>query len=309
LTQDGEVLVERGVSTGTRIEADPITLSAGMSHRAITERILELADRAGYKAALVDAVAGTVTAWPRFAWTIRAAAHGLGRRGLADGDTAGVFVHDAASFAIAVNAIRAAGATALPIRPDTPVADLAAQLNASGARLLITSAPLAELAAEAADRSRVRQVFTFGEAAGTTSFRSLLNLGKHVAGEHGQPADADCAGPGYAEPATLTGAGLIDAGSGLSLVDPRLACADQLTSAAGWPGLSQRDVVVAGPPCGEGQAYTSLLDLTLLTGATLVAAPVPLVTAAMRVYKGTAAIVPRGTDVAGVAADRVFAIA
>ena len=54
-------------------------------------------------------------------------------------------------------------------------------------------------------------------------------------------------------------------------------------------------MVVAGPPCGDGQAYTSLLDLTLLTGATLVAAPVPLVTAAMRVYKGTAAIVPRGT--------------
>jgi AMP-binding enzyme len=273
--------VERGVSTGTRIEADPVTLSAGMSHRAITERILGLADQAGYRAALIDAVAGTVTAWPRFGWTIRAAAYGLGRRGLTDGDTAGVFVQDAASFAIAVNAIRAAGATALPIRPDASVADLAAQLNAGAARLLIASAPLAELAAEGADRSRVRQVFAFGEAAGTTSFRSLLGadnygagkhgLGKHVAGEHGQPADADAA-------------------------------------AAGWPGLSPRDVVVAGPPCGDGQAYTSLLDLTLLTGATLVAAPVPLVTAAMRVYQGTAAIVPRGTDVAGLAADRVFAI-
>jgi hypothetical protein len=283
--------VERGVSTGTRIEADPVALSAGISHRAITERILGLADQAGYRAALIDAVAGTVTAWPRFGWTIRAAAYGLGRRGLTDGDTAGVFVQDAASFAIAVNAIRAAGATALAIRPDTSVADLAAQLNAGGARLLITSAPLADLAAEAADRSRVRQVFAFGEAAGTTSFRSLLSSGKHVAGEHvagehGQPADAGAAaagGPGAGGP----GAG---------------------RPGAGGPGLSPRDVVVAGPPCGDGQAYTSLLDLTLLTGATLVAAPVPLVTAAMRVYQGTAAIVPRGTDVAGLTADRVFAI-
>ena len=81
---------------------------------------------------------------------------------------------------------------------------------------------------------------------------------------------------------------------------------------SGEPGsgrdLTYRDVVVAGPPCGDGQAYTSLLDLTLLTGATLVAAPVPLVTAAMRVYKGTAAIVPRGTRVPGVpAGSRIFA--
>ena len=73
--------------------------------------------------------------------------------------------------------------------------------------------------------------------------------------------------------------------------------------------LTHRDVVVAAPPCGDGQAYTSLLDLTLLTGATLVAAPLPLVTAAMRVYKGTAAIVPRGTHVPGLPPDRVFPVA
>ena len=73
--------------------------------------------------------------------------------------------------------------------------------------------------------------------------------------------------------------------------------------------MTHRDVVVAAPPCGDGQAYTSLLDLTLLTGATLVAASLPLVTAAMRVYKGTAAIVPRGTHVPGIPPDRVFPVA
>jgi hypothetical protein len=68
-------------------------------------------------------------------------------------------------------------------------------------------------------------------------------------------------------------------------------------------------VVVAGPPCGDGHAYTWLLDLTLLTGATIVAAPVPLVTAAMRVYQGTAAIVPDGTTVPDLPPDRVFTVA
>jgi acyl-CoA synthetase (AMP-forming)/AMP-acid ligase II len=248
-----------------------------MSEVAITERILKLADEAGYKAALIDAPEGTVTAWPRFARMIRTAADGLSRRGLAAGDTAGVFVQDAASFAIAVNAIRAAGAMVSPIRPEAGIADVTAQLNACGARVLITAEPLAEAAAEAADRSRVRQVFTFGESPGPTSFRSLLGVAKHSADHHwpGESGERDR--------------------------DDDPGC---------WPGfeLSHRDVVVAGPPCGEGQAYTSLLDLTLLTGATIVAAPVPLITAAMRVYKGTAAIVPRGTQVPGLPPDRVFAV-
>ncbi len=283
--------MERGVSTGERTETDPLIMSAGMSHRALTGRILILADEAGYRAALIDAASGAVTAWPRFARTVRAAAYGLGRRGLAESDTAGVFVQDAASAAIAVNAIRAAGAAACVIRLDAGPAEIADRLNACGARLLITSAPLAELAAEGADRSRVRQVIAFGEAAGTTPFSDLLESG---------PPDAGAADAGAAE------AGPADGGGPDGSLWPGRAAADP-------PGfdreLTHRDVVIAAPPCGDGQAYTSLLDLTLLTGATLVAAPLPLVTAAMRVYKGTAAIVPRGTSVPGVAPDRLFPVA
>jgi len=299
--------VERGVSMGTPIEADPLILSAGMSHRTVTERILALADQSGSKAAVIDAVDGTVTAWPRFGWTIRAAAHGLSRRGLAAGDTVGVFVQDAASFAIAVNSIRAAGATALPIRPDASMADVAAQLNAGGARLLITSAPLAGPATEAADRSRVRLVFAFGEAAGTTSFRSLLAVAKHGADTPG--ADTPGADTGGADTGGAdTGGQPGGAGPGGMTAAPE-GPAGQLTSRDSRAGLSHRDVVVAGPPCGDGHAYTSLLDLTLLTGATIVAAPVPLVTAAMRVYKGTAAIVPGGTTVPDLPPNRVFTVA
>jgi hypothetical protein len=246
----------------------------------MTMSILELADEAGYRAALIDATGVTVTAWPRFAWTVRGAARGLGRRGLAEGDTAGVLVQDAASAAIAVNAIRAAGATACLIRPDASPADIADRLNACGARLLITSAPLAELAAEGADRSRVRQVIAFGEAAGTTPFSSLLESGRHGLADEYQPRVH----------------GLAD--------EPGLIPAPDLGHE-----LTNRDVVVAAPPCGDGSAYTSLLDLTLLTGATLVAAPLSLLTAAMRIYKGTAAIVPHGTDVPGVPPTRIFPVA
>jgi len=61
-----------------------------------------------------------------------------------------------AAAAIAVNAIRAAGARACLIQSDASPADIAARLNACGARVLITSAPLAELAAR--ERSVERAV-------------------------------------------------------------------------------------------------------------------------------------------------------
>ena len=289
--------MERGVSTGERTEADPLLVSDCSPDRALTGRILDIADEAGYRAALIDATDGSVTAWPRFAWTVRAAAGGLARRGLAEGDTAGVFVQDAASAAIAVNAIRAAGGRACLIRSDAGPADIAARLNACGARVLITSAPLAELAAEGADRSRVRQIIAFGDADGTTPFSSLLGSGRHS-----QPDEQAAAGPGFAKRSGSAHESGRPEGNGR---------ADERDLAdSGEPGsggeLTHRDVVVAGPPCGDGQAYTSLLDLTLLAGATLVAAPVPLVVAALRVYKGTAAIVPPGTGVSGLEPTRVF---
>ena len=293
--------MERGVSTGERTEVDPLLVSDCSPDRALTGRILDIADEAGYRAALIDATDGSVTAWPRFARTVRAAAAGLARRGLAEGDTAGVFVQDAASAAIAVNAIRAAGGRACLIRSDASSADLADRLNACAARVLITSAPLAGLAAEGADRSRVRQVIAFGDADGTTPFSSLLGSGRHSSSDW-QPDAQAAAEPGFAErsgPAHESGR---PEGNGQTH--------ERDLTDSGEPGsvgdLGHRDVVVAGPPCGDGPAYTSLLDLTLLAGATLVAAPVPLVVAALRVYKGTAAIVPPGTGVPGLEPTRVF---
>jgi len=291
--------VER-VSTGERTAADELMVSDRSPDRALTERILEIADGAGYRAALVDATDGSVTAWPRFARTVRAAAAGLARRGLAEGDTAGVFVQDAASAAIAVNAIRAAGGRACLIRSDAGPADIADRLNACAARVLITSAPLAGLAAEGADRSRVRQVIAFGEADGTTPFSSLLGSGRHSSSGW-QPDTQAAAEPGFAErsgPAHESGRP-----EGNSQTHER----DLTDSEPGSGGdLTHRDVVVAGPPCGDGTAYISLLDLTLLAGATLVAAPVPLLAPALRVYKGTAAIVPPGTGVPGLEPARIF---
>ncbi len=279
--------MEFGVSAVASIEAELDAPSAGGSHRAITGHILRLADGAGYGAALIDAADGTVTTWPQFARTVRAAAHGLGRRGVRDDDAVGIFVADAASHAVAVHAVRAAGAAAWPIRPAATTADIAAQLNACRARLLITSAPLAELAIEAAERSWVRQVFAFGEAAATTPFGDLLDAAEQPRRQENGSADRD---PGTARQGPVPISDL----AGLTL--------------AGGPRLTRWDVVVAAPPCGEPDAYTLLLDLALIAGATIVAAPTDQLTAAISAYHGTAAIAPRGTRVEGLPAAQVFSV-
>ena len=271
--------MEHGVSSEACADAPDEVAWLADEPRSVTDGILGTADAAGHGAALIDASDGSVTAWPRLAYTIRTAACGLACRGVAAGDTVGVFVRDAASFAIAVNAIRAAGAAAAMIGPGTPVADVAGRLDSCGARLLITSAALAAQATDAADRSRVRQVIAFGDAAETTPFSSLL-------GRPGRPGQDLRTGPAP-WPGTAPADGMADGGQ----------------------AFTRRDIVITAPPCGDEAAYTALLDRALLAGATLVAAPLPLVTAALRVYQGTAAIVPAGTQIPGLGAGRVHHIA
>ena len=330
--------MELEISAGAGIEAELRTLRADAQQRAVTEHILALADQAGYGAALIDAVAlghaeAAVITWPQFAHMVRTAARGLSRRGLQQGDTAGIFVGDAVSHVVAVHAVRAAGAVAAAVRPTRSATDIAAQLKQSRARLLITSADLADLAIQAAERSWVRQVFAFGEAEGTTPFDSLLQTpqtprhGQHQAddtisrnghnghnnnGHNGSHGHAD--GPAPAQVLDLAGLGpeglgpegLGPDGLGPDGLGPD-GSAPQLIHRP-VPRLTYRDVVVAAPPCGDPEAYTSLLDLALAAGATIVAAPLAQVTTAIGVYKGTAAIVPRETSVPGLPAGRVLAV-
>ena len=272
LSDQREVLVKVGISAEAGIEAAPAV------RRAVTGHILAVADQAGSGAALINAAAhrpgaAAVITWPQFAHLVRAAACGLSRRGLQEGDTAGIFVADAVSHVVAVHAVRAAGGVAVPVCPAQSAADVAAGLKQRRARLLITSAELAGPATQAADRCLVRQVFAFGEAAGTTPFSSLLTARTGGTGCHADPAAAT--------PPGLTGTDL---------------------------GLSRRDVVVAAPPCGDPEAYTSLLDEALAAGATVVAAPRRQVAAAATAYHATAAITPGGTDVPGLPASRVFVL-
>jgi hypothetical protein len=313
--------VELEISAGAGVKTGLRTLHTDAPQRAVTEHILALADQAGYGAALIDAVArghtgAAVITWPQFAHMVRAAARGLSRRGLREADTAGIFVDDAASHAVAVHAVRVAGAIAAPVRPAQSAADIAAQLKERRARLLITSAGLAEVAIQAAERSWVRQVYAFGEAEGTTPFGSLLETPRYAQlqangtsshdGSNGRLAAEQALEPDGLAPHGLAPDGLAPDGLAPDGLGPDRAAPQLIRRPV--PRLTCRDVVLATPPCGDPDAYTSLLDLALAAGATIVAVPLAQVTAAVGVYHGTAAIVPRGTEVPGLPAGRVLAV-
>src|ERR1019366_10178028 len=133
-------------------------------HPTITQRLLGLAGARGEKPALVGGPALGPTqrhSYADFARLVRAAAAGLGWRGVRSGDAVGVYAPDAVSYAVAVHAIRAAGGVPSPVCHAATVAEMAAQLTDCGARMLITGPPLLPAALAAVERSRVRQVLSF----------------------------------------------------------------------------------------------------------------------------------------------------
>ncbi len=266
----------------------------------ITQRLVASAADRGPHVALKggigpDGAPGSYS-YARLGVAVQVAAAGLGGRGLRPRDVVGVHVPDAVSFGLATHAIRAAGGIPSPIAPGLSVAEMAGQLAESGARMLVTAPPLAEGALAAADRSWVRQVFSFADAAGTTPFSDLLGLAMV------RPADGrrhDTALLPFARgqdsrlrPTPVSHADLAD----------RLGRIDK------WSELTERDVVLAAPPAGDGLAYTVFLDGALLCGATVVATPAQELAAAAAAGQGTAAIVASGDRVRVPATVRVFAV-
>lgn len=255
-------------------------------HNTITQRLVEMARARGEQPALAgdaDRWPGRPLSYPELAGTLQAAAAGLAWRGLQPRDVVGVLVPDAASYTVAVHAIRAAGGVPSPICPGSAVPKIADQLTQCGARMLITGPPLAAAALAAADDSWVRQVISFGDEPDTVPFSSLLGKGSR------QPA---CGGTvGLALLPYVTG--FADRLSPVRLTHVDLA--DEMARLAATAPMSGQDVVIAAAPAGDCLAYSALLDLALIAGATIVAADGEDFAAAAREHGGTVAIVHPGT--------------
>jgi acyl-CoA synthetase (AMP-forming)/AMP-acid ligase II len=224
---------------------------------------------------------GESFSYARFAQTVQAAAAGLTWRGLRPRDVVGVMVPDAVSFAIAMHAVRAAGGIPSPVDTALCPVETAGQLAESGARMVITSPPLAEASVAAAERSWVRQIFSYADAPGTTRFGDLLGLDL-IRPSRGRPEDVALlpfsrGQDGRLRPAPVTHS---DYGQALDRADE-------------IGGLTCGDLALAMPPVGDGLAYTALIDCALVRGTTVVAVRKQELAMAAVAHQATVAIVPR----------------
>jgi acyl-CoA synthetase (AMP-forming)/AMP-acid ligase II len=263
----------------------------------VTCRLLSVARvRSGHRA-LAGGVAGQSYSYGELADTVQRAAAGLAGRGLRRRDVVGVFVPDAVCYALAAYAVRAAGGVPSPIGAGLTVAEIAGQLADCGARMLLTGPPLAGAAQAAADRSWVRQVISFGEAAGATPFEALVGA-RELAPAEARPDELALLpyprqGDGTLAPVAVTHHDLIE----------------QLGELEADAEICDHDIVLAGPPAGDGRAYTALLDHALTRGATVIAVPADQIQSAAATYRGTVAIVADGARVLASGQLRVLAVA
>jgi acyl-CoA synthetase (AMP-forming)/AMP-acid ligase II len=263
----------------------------------VTQRLISVAAAYGARTALAGSTPEAQFSFADLASTVQRAAAGLAWRGLRPRDVVGVYVPDAVCYILACHAISAAGGIPSPLSTELSVPEMAGQLADCGARMLLTSQPLATAALAASDRSWVRQVISFGEAPAATPFGTLLGLGSMP--------------PPGARPHELAILPYVRQpdGSLRASGQTHVAVTAELKALAATAGLGPQDVVLATPPAGDGRSYAVFLNHALLSGATIVAARPDQLDTAADEHRGTAAVIPLGAAVPDEPPLRLFTVA
>ena len=142
---------------------------------ALSAFVLGDATARGDRAALIDGPSGRTISYGELAQGVRACAAGLAARGLEPGQVVGLFSPNLPEYAVVFHGIASAGGAVTTINPLSTADELARQLEAAGARFLVTAPPFAATATTAAARAGVEEVFVFGQADGATPFAELLD--------------------------------------------------------------------------------------------------------------------------------------
>jgi len=136
--------------------------------------ILQHAQEWKDKSAFVDGPTGRTLTFGQVANGARLVASSLAKRDFKKGDVFAIYSPNLPEYAVAFHAILMLGGIVTTVNPLYTVDELVFQLKDTNAKYLVTVPPFADKAKEAAQQSRVEEVFVFGEAEGATSFASLL---------------------------------------------------------------------------------------------------------------------------------------
>jgi len=139
-----------------------------------SDYIFENLSQWAHEPAFIDGPSGRMLTFAQVAESARKVGASLARRGLTKGEVVAIFSPNLPEYALAFHGIVMIGGVVTTANPLNTSDELASQLNDVGAKFLITVPLFLDKAQEAAARSKVQEIFVFGEASGATPFAELL---------------------------------------------------------------------------------------------------------------------------------------
>jgi acyl-CoA synthetase (AMP-forming)/AMP-acid ligase II len=115
------------------------------------------------KPALIDGASGRMMTYGELEDAIRSLAGGLAAAGFGRGDVLALMAPNGPEYAVVFHGAAMAGGTVTTINPAYTQAEVHHQLADSGARILVTIAPLADAAVRACAGTAVTEVYLLGE--------------------------------------------------------------------------------------------------------------------------------------------------
>jgi acyl-CoA synthetase (AMP-forming)/AMP-acid ligase II len=230
-----------------------------------------LADAAarGDKPALVDGPTGRTITYAQLAGGSKRVAAGLAARGFGKGDVFAILSPNVPEYAVAFYGVAAAGGINTTINPLYTVDELTKQLGDSGARLLLTVAPFADKALEAAERTGVEEVFVLGEAVSDEHGRTATPFASLLATDAAPPTvEIDPAGDVVALPYSSGTTGLP---KGVMLTHRNLVA--NIAQAQPILTTNEDDTVLAVLPFFHIYGLTVVMGMAIRAGATVVTMP------------------------------------
>lgn len=162
------------------------------------ELLLEGARRRGHKPAFVDAASGHSISFESIPPAVEELARRLRTFGLNPGDVAAFLGRNSPQYPLLVLGVLAAGGAVAPVNPHFHPHEVAIQLAASGASLLVADGSLADAAVASAAASGFRNAITFGPTLELTAIPCApMKAREHAsAAEPGDALLAWSVGPG-----------------------------------------------------------------------------------------------------------------
>lgn len=232
----------------------------------VTQYVLREAERLKDKPALIDGPSGRTITFGELAHAIKATAAGLAAKGFKKGDVFAIYSPNIPEYAIVFNAVASSGGINTTINPLYTVDELVKQLNDCGARFLVTVAPFLDKALEAAEKSKVEEVFVFGEAEGATPFASLVRPDLEPPEVDIDPAEDLCVLP-YSS-------GTTGMPKGVMLTHRNIVSnLAQCDGMSGFDGFTEDDTLIGVLPFFHIYGMVVIMKLALANGATVVSMP------------------------------------